>query len=83
MAYREYIEKLRAEFEGKHVVYEGRRYNVAMVDYNGIISSITKNIQNVLFGKADLTKKPFITIKVTVQIGNNVGHSLLLFCVFG
>lgn len=37
MTYREYIERLRAEFEGKHVVYEGRRYNVAMVDYNGII----------------------------------------------
>lgn len=37
MAWKEYIEMLRAEFEGKHVVYEGRRYNVAMVDYNGII----------------------------------------------
>lgn len=37
MAYRDYIERLRAEFVGRHVVYEGRRYTVAMVDYNGII----------------------------------------------
>lgn len=37
MAYRNYIERLRAEFVGRHVVYEGRRYTVAKVDYNGII----------------------------------------------
>ncbi len=37
MAYRDYIEALRNEFVGKHVMYEGKVYTIAMVDYNGII----------------------------------------------
>jgi hypothetical protein len=35
--YRDYIEKLRSEFVGKRIMYEGKCYTVAMVDYNGII----------------------------------------------
>lgn len=37
MAYRDYIATLRTEFVGRNVVYQGRQYKVAMVDYNGII----------------------------------------------
>lgn len=37
MTYRDYIEKLRSEFVGKRVMYEGKVYTIAMVDYNGII----------------------------------------------
>ena len=37
MMYRDYIEKLRAEFVGKKVKYGGNVYSIAMVDYNGII----------------------------------------------
>ena len=37
MAYRDYIEALRSEFVGKRVMYEGKVYTIAIVDYNGII----------------------------------------------
>lgn len=37
MAYRDYIEKLKKEFIGRHVSYEGKSYTIANVDYNGII----------------------------------------------
>ena len=37
MAYRDYIESLRSEFVGKRIMYEGKVYTIAMVDYNGII----------------------------------------------
>ncbi len=35
--YREYIEKLKNEWIGKKVIFEGKRYNVVGVDYNGML----------------------------------------------
>lgn len=35
--YREYISKLESEWVGKVVTYEGVKYNVVGVDYNGIL----------------------------------------------
>lgn len=35
--YREYISKLESEWVGKVVAYEGVKYNVVGVDYNGIL----------------------------------------------
>lgn len=37
MTWSERIKALRKEFEGKKVSYEGSIYNIAFVDYNGII----------------------------------------------
>ena len=37
MAYSDYIEKLRTEFIGKRVMYDGNIYTITLVDYNGII----------------------------------------------
>ena len=37
MTYRDYIEKLRSEFVGRKVMYDGNVYTIATVDYNGII----------------------------------------------
>ena len=37
MAYSDYIEALRSEFVGKHVMYLGKVYIIVMVDYNGMI----------------------------------------------
>lgn len=33
----EYIKKLRTEFVDKKVMYEGKIYRIACVDYNGIV----------------------------------------------
>lgn len=35
--WKDHIEKLNSEWTGKKVMYEGNVYNVAFVDYNGII----------------------------------------------
>ena len=35
--WRDYIEKLKAEYIGKQVIYDGNVYNIVAVDYNGII----------------------------------------------
>ncbi len=35
--WKEHIAKLNAEWKGKRVMYDGSVYNVALVDYNGII----------------------------------------------
>lgn len=35
--YREYIEKLKSEWIGRKVTFEGKRYNVVGVDYNGML----------------------------------------------
>lgn len=35
--YREYIEKLKSKWIGKKVTFEGKRYNVVGVDYNGML----------------------------------------------
>ena len=35
--WKQYIESLQAEFIGKKVMYDGKPYTVALVDYNGII----------------------------------------------
>ena len=35
--YKQYIESLQTEFVGKKVMYDGKPYTIAMVDYNGII----------------------------------------------
>ena len=37
MTYREYIEKMRKEWIGKMVEYQGERYMVVGVDYNGAL----------------------------------------------
>ena len=37
MAYSDRIKRLKEEFEGKQVNYEGKTYKIAKVDYNGII----------------------------------------------
>ncbi len=37
MTYKEWIKSLEAEFIGKKITYQGIVYNVAKVDYNGII----------------------------------------------
>lgn len=36
-SYKAYIEALKAEFIGKPVMYEGKRYTITDVDYNGMI----------------------------------------------
>ena len=35
--YREWIESLKNEWIGKEVLYEGKKYNVVDVDYNGFL----------------------------------------------
>lgn len=35
--YREYIERMRSEWVGKKVRFEGEVYNVVDVDYNGML----------------------------------------------
>lgn len=35
--YREWIEKLKAEWIGKEVLYEEKKYTVMDVDYNGFL----------------------------------------------
>lgn len=35
--YREWIESLKNEWVGKAVLYEGEKYNVVGVDYNGFL----------------------------------------------
>ena len=37
MTYSEYINGLRAEWKGRTVTYEGRKYKVVDVDYNGML----------------------------------------------
>ena len=37
MAYREYIEKMKEEWIGKKVLFEGKQYIVVDVDYNGAL----------------------------------------------
>ena len=37
MLYREHIEKLRKEWTGKAVMFEGKEYKVMGVDYNGML----------------------------------------------
>lgn len=36
-SWKDYIEDLKKEFIGKPVMYEGKRYTITKVDYNGII----------------------------------------------
>lgn len=35
--YKEYINKLRTEWNGKTVIYENKTYSVIDVDYNGML----------------------------------------------
>lgn len=37
MTYREYIEKMKDEWVGKRVLFEGKQYIVVDVDYNGAL----------------------------------------------
>lgn len=37
MTYKEYIESLKNEWNGKKVNYDGREYTVVDVDYNGML----------------------------------------------
>lgn len=37
MTYKEYIEKLKAEWIGKKVMYDGKVYTISHVDYNGVL----------------------------------------------
>lgn len=36
-SWKQYIEALQAEFIGRKVIYQGKGYTIAKVDYNGII----------------------------------------------
>lgn len=46
MLYREHIEKLRKEWTGKAVMFEGKEYKVMGVDYNGMLLIDKPNINN-------------------------------------
>lgn len=35
--YKEYIEKLKGEWIGKKITFQGKKYNVVDVDYNGML----------------------------------------------
>lgn len=37
MAWKDYIESLKVELGGKKVMYDGKPYTIALVDYNGIV----------------------------------------------
>lgn len=36
-SWREYIEALKSEWIGKQVMYDGKQYTIADVDYNGVL----------------------------------------------